>query len=537
MSVKRRLMTITLISFLGTLALSAIALYSLNSALMQEKRQQIVTLLGQSQAVLSHFADLEQTGKLPRADAQRQARQALTMLHHGETYFFVRDSDNRMLVHVDPKRVDKIDDGGKSPDGNMTVVEAYNQALQSSEFAFATAMANHVGQTEKVPKLNGVYRFAPWGWQVGTGVFLDDAQSTFWHDAILLLAVTLLVLLTVLFFSGIMARQIFGALGGEPDYAARMMASIADGDLSQDIVFQKEGQSLLAAMHHMQQGLRRLIEKINLSSASMRDSASALAQQMRQLDGVSGNAQDSTSSAAASIEQLSVSIDHIRDQATHNETASQAMAAAALSGEQTARQAAQGIEAISTEIQETGGLVVSLAERTRSISGITSTIRDIADQTNLLALNAAIEAARAGEMGRGFAVVADEVRKLAERTASATSEITQIIGSVVGETDQASTRMSTIVPKMAEGAEQVRQAASALQEINQHIAENMTRSSEVAHTMGEQSQAGMTIAQSVEKVAAVAEETHRAVEMAENVAHKIDGTAGELHQSVSRFKL
>lgn len=160
--------------------------------------------------------------------------------------------------------------------------------------------------------------------------------------------------------------------------------------------------------------------------------------------------------------------------------------------------AINSINTLSESTDRLVGMVQNLDSRIDEVGEIINIINDIADQTNLLALNAAIEAARAGEQGRGFAVVADEVRKLAERTMSATSEITEKIKGIQTESHSTASQMQVSKNNVEDSVKHINTTRNALGTIVDLAKKSNEDITMIATAINQQSTTTQEISQGIE---------------------------------------
>jgi methyl-accepting chemotaxis protein len=361
-----------------------------------------------------------------------------------------------------------------------------------------------------------------------------DSSVTFYRISI----AVFITLLLVAFISGsILSIYMSNKVISPLKIAISSAQRIAGGNLKEKIHASQTDETgdLLNALSHMQDKLREIISAMNESSHELSQMSSNLTDSSDRIVQGTSDQHDSASSMASSIEEMSVSINVVSENAHDADVAVGESATLTCKGRDVLAKMDTAMQKISSSVNESAHIIDTLGQESIRISEIVKVIKDIADQTNLLALNAAIEAARAGDQGRGFAVVADEVRKLAERTSNSTQEITNMIQGVQNNTQGA-------VSSMKDGVEIVNHGSILTAEVNSVMSEVEKKSttvsgmvSEISAALKEQAVASHDIATHVEKIAQMAEENSIASRETATSAQRMSLLAGNMEKMVNQF--
>ena len=536
-SIAKRLLLTSLIVATSLVVLSVLALISNKSNMIDDRQSKIQHLVESTSGTLEYFHQKEQKGELTREQAQQQAKDAIKQQRYdGDNYFWINDSAPIMIMHPTKPALDGQSLGDfKDPNG----VYLFNEMVAIVKKQQSGFVAYHwpkPGFDNPVAKISFVKGFQPWGWIVGSGIYLDDVDTAFKSDVMSFAMINVVI---VIFISGLLfliAQSILQPLSD----TNTMMQQIAvgDGDLSRRL--NTDGRDDIAELasyfNQFIDNLANMVGSIRLGVERNLKSGNLLPEVVDEIRRSSAEQNDQMQLIASSIEQMLASSREIALITADASTDAGEVDTQAKNGERIVSETVSAIETLAKDLAQGQEITTTLQKGSTSIGSVLDVIRGIADQTNLLALNAAIEAARAGEQGRGFAVVADEVRTLASRTQVSTNEIQQMIEQLQAGATQAVEAMEACKSQSDDLVGTSMQANESLSSILDMTSRISDKNHQIATAAEEQNVTLAEVSQWCNRASALSTSVSQEVEKTVETADVITDVARGLEDTVSGFK-
>ncbi|WP_394246213.1 CHASE3 domain-containing protein [Vibrio profundi] len=492
-------------------------------------------VIGTAQNILASAVDME-TGMRGYLLAGR--KEFLAPYEQGKQHFSDLINDQKNTVSDNAAQVELLNDMKRTIEEWQSNVVQHNIALRTDigDAKTMNDMAALIGEAR------GKVYFDKFRGQIKTFIEIENQLMSQRQQAAQHAAqntnITILVGLAIAIFLGVtISWMVLNSIVKPVKQVAHGLSTLADGNLTHTISVEtsdelgKMANSYNQAVLKTQTALKQVLmttDEVASGAKSITDANELMAQDLFQQS-------EQVAQISDSIEQIAISIQEVAQKSSDATSSAQSAGESANAGGAVVKNTITGMTSINDAVSASSTSVSELGKRGAKIGEIIGVINDIAEQTNLLALNAAIEAARAGEAGRGFAVVADEVRALADRTTSATQEITLSIEAIQSDTKMAVDKMDAGVSHVQEGLALAQKAGTSLDDIVQSAHDVAVMIDSIAAASEEQSLASNEVSQHVDSVSGVSKKANEQAKLAAASAKELDEKAAELKVLVNQF--
>ena len=449
-------------------------------------------------SVINQIYEKQVSGEYSEAQAKELAADMVRNLrfNDGKGYFWIDTVDGTNVVQLGDANVEGTNRYNDSDiDGNYYIQDIIAAAKQGGGYAFFSFPKP--GETVATPNMSYSMLFEPYGWVIGTAVWIDSIdelkagyeeeahqsmKKTIYQLAIFITILVILLAAFAIFIGNKIANPIIHIT----DEIERM----ATGDFSNKetrakaaIKNKSEIGQMVVAETTLQANIRGLMENINdtiafVSSESQElmkisnqaaDASEMVAENCTEVAGNCNNQMDVVNSANSEVGMLVNKVSEFLETLALFQSEIEHTNDAAATGRTDILDVVNQMNTIESAVKDTSSVIMALEEQLGKIGSIVNTISEIANQTNLLSLNASIEAARAGEAGRGFAVVASEISNLADESNDATAQIAEMITSIQESSKEAVSAMEKGLESVAQGTKVVNHSGETFKLIVERI--------------------------------------------------------------------
>jgi methyl-accepting chemotaxis protein len=422
---------------------------------------------------------------------------------------------------------------------------AWAQYMEASDRANAMLAANKIGDALDLMTSDAVVSYttsalsgmdaglqlnAKFGTEQSVGA-TSAATSATWINSISNLLIVLLCALIGFVLTKMIAPRIIMGTKALERVAAK------DLTVSVEVTGTDEIGRLGEALNTSVEAIRGVLISVAQSADTLSSATTEITATAVQSAGNAHAQSSKTNQIAAAAQEMTATIGEISHNAESAANSSRQSADTANQGGTVMQNAATTMEKIAGATSSVSEKMTSLAHRSEEIGKVVNVIQEISEQTNLLALNAAIEAARAGEHGRGFAVVAGEVRRLAERTKSATEEISGTIRSIQEETRETLEVMHESRAAVETGMNETSHARQSLEAIIESSRQVEHQINLIATAATEQTSASGEISESAGQISQLAAESAQGAEESVEALKNLASLANDLDGMIRQFQL
>jgi len=537
-SISRRLWLILIVSVLMLFILAAAMLKQVNTDLYAAKAEKTKHVVQSTSGILDYYHGLETAGTLTTEQAQKQALDTIRGLRYNQSdYFWINDLRPVMIMHPVSVKLNGQDLSAiKDPDG----FAVFNEMVTLAK-AKGAGMVQYrwpkPGAADPVPKISYVQLFAPWGWILGSGVYVDDVQAEFKQQMINAALFSLAIIAVMALLVILIARSIVQPLRE----SVQAMADIASGESDLTRTLQTHGNDevtqLARHFNAFTAKLRGVVTQLQVSASGLETASAELGSSADQAQARSQQQSQQMELVATAVNEVTYGVQDVAKNAEHAAKEMRDAESQAHQGQVNIDSSLRQIDHLSGTIGQAVEVIRTLAAESTQIGSVLEVISSIAEQTNLLALNAAIEAARAGEQGRGFAVVADEVRLLAQRTQKSTAEIQGMIERLQKHSDAAVKVIADSSHSSQLTIEQANQAGQSLTSISQALRNLNSLNASIASATLQQSHVVEDINQNVTQAAQLSQSTALAAVHSSEASLHLRGLSEQLNGLLRQFRV